>query len=200
MHRPEALVGGPASGPGGPGSCEPKALGTAALARPTSACVSSPQKSLAEAFGADQYADARKEVLTNMFSRPMQVSGPGVPAPRRLAPQPARALFLPWRPVARGPVEPGGGCRPGCAQVRAARRLGGSWPACRAGLERVLRRLCCPALPEKEAGRVKEVEGGRRPPCVCVEGSHSEEQPCSGERPGRLWAASERVLGQRPRA
>ncbi|KAJ6653650.1 hypothetical protein lerEdw1_008838 [Lerista edwardsae] len=31
-------------------------------------------KSLTEAFGADQYADARKEVLTNMFSRPMQMA------------------------------------------------------------------------------------------------------------------------------
>lgn len=32
------------------------------------------QKSLMEAFGADKYADARKEVLTNMFSRPMQMA------------------------------------------------------------------------------------------------------------------------------
>lgn len=31
------------------------------------------QKSLNETFGADKYSEARKEVLTNMFSRPMQV-------------------------------------------------------------------------------------------------------------------------------
>ncbi|XP_066477175.1 DIS3-like exonuclease 2 [Tiliqua scincoides] len=31
-------------------------------------------KSLMEAFGEDKYADARKEVLTNMFSRPMQMA------------------------------------------------------------------------------------------------------------------------------
>ncbi|XP_062987830.1 DIS3-like exonuclease 2 [Elgaria multicarinata webbii] len=31
-------------------------------------------KSLCETFGADKYAEARKEVLTNMFSRPMQMA------------------------------------------------------------------------------------------------------------------------------
>lgn len=49
-----------------------------AVTTPTYVFVSSLQKSLMEAFGADKYADARKEVLTNMFSRPMQVSGIGV--------------------------------------------------------------------------------------------------------------------------
>ncbi|NWU20295.1 DI3L2 exonuclease, partial [Dyaphorophyia castanea] len=32
------------------------------------------QKSLSETFGADQYSRARKEVLTYMFSRPMQMA------------------------------------------------------------------------------------------------------------------------------
>ncbi|NWS76228.1 DI3L2 exonuclease, partial [Crotophaga sulcirostris] len=32
------------------------------------------QKSLNETFGADKYSEARKEVLTNMFSRPMQMA------------------------------------------------------------------------------------------------------------------------------
>ncbi|NXU82038.1 DI3L2 exonuclease, partial [Oreotrochilus melanogaster] len=32
------------------------------------------QKSLNEIFGPDKYSEARKEVLTNMFSRPMQMA------------------------------------------------------------------------------------------------------------------------------
>jgi hypothetical protein len=35
------------------------------------------QKSLTKTFGDDKYSLARKEVLTNMYSRPMQVRGNG---------------------------------------------------------------------------------------------------------------------------